>query len=99
MKRTAPVAIVFLLATLAVSTQCRGQQAGTPVDLQKQVDALKAQVGAMQKDLDDIKALLAPLKAALQPAAPKDLTLELGTRAVKGDASAKLVLVEFTDYQ
>ncbi len=98
MKRMAPATIAFLLATLAASATCRGQQPATPADLQKQLDALKAQVSSMQKDLDEIKALLTPLRSANQPPRP-DMTVNLGGRPVKGDASARLVLVEFTDYQ
>ena len=90
----APVSLVAWL--LSASPAC-AQQA-PPGDVQKQLDALKAQVGAMQKDLDEIKALLAPLRAQ-QPPKPEDIALDLGTRPVKGNPSAKLTLVEFTDYQ
>ena len=73
------------------------QQAATNSgDLQKQFDALRAQVQAMQKDLDEIKALLAPLR---RPSPPVNLTLDLGTRPMKGAPAAKVTLVELTDYQ
>jgi hypothetical protein len=67
-------------------------------DLQKQVDALHSQVQTMQKDLDEIKALLAPLRRQA-PAIPDDLVIDLGNRPVKGSASAKLTFLELTDYQ
>ncbi len=99
MKPTGPVTIAFFVAALAASTTCRAQQPPTGGDLQKQLDALKAQVGTMQKDLDEIKALLAPLRNAVKPPAPENITLTLGDRPVKGAPNAKLVLIEFTDYQ
>jgi protein-disulfide isomerase len=100
MKRTSPIALAFLLASAVASAPCRAQQPATAAggDLQKQVDALKTQVGALQKDLDEIKALLAPLRA-MQPPKPETIALSLGTRPVRGNLMAKVVLVEFTDYQ
>ncbi len=91
------VPVSFLSWLLAAVPACAQQQA-PPGDVQKQLDALKAQVSAMQKDVDEIKALLAPLRAQ-QPPKPEDIVLDLGSRPIKGSASAKLTLVEFTDYQ
>ncbi len=54
----------------------------------------------MQKDLDEIKALLAPLRARQQgPQLRPGALIDLGDRPVKGMASAKLTIVELTDYQ
>jgi hypothetical protein len=77
-----PLALSFFLAS-AISAQgaCAQQAPTNPGDLQKQFDALRAQVQAMQKDLDEIKALLAPLRAA-RPSPPANLALDLGTRPV-----------------
>jgi hypothetical protein len=93
--RSLRVALAFLLASGAVAT-CAAQP--PPADYQKQLDALRAQVTAMQKDLDEIKALLAPLRAR-QPPPPGSVSLDLGTRPVRGSQSARLTLVELTDYQ
>lgn len=60
--------------------------------------ALREQVNAMQKDLDEIKALLAPLRER-QPSLPANLVLDLGNRPVRGEPTAKLTFVELTDYQ
>ncbi len=98
MKVPSRTALAVLLFAATASAPCSAQQPRTTEDLQKQVDALKAQVGVMQKDLDEIKALLAPLRARQGPK-PDDIKLDLGTRPVKGSASARLILIEFTDYQ
>jgi protein-disulfide isomerase len=76
--------------------------------LAKDVQALKAGQAAMQKDLDDIKALLQGAQPPQAPAAPAgrapaieqaDLLLSLAGAPVVGEANAKVTLVEFTDYQ
>jgi type II secretory pathway component PulM len=91
--------LAALAASLALATACSAQPppAGA-ADMQKQIDALRAQATAMQKDLDEIKTLLAPLRARQTPSADS-VVLDLGTRPVKGAASARLMLVELTDYQ
>jgi protein-disulfide isomerase len=91
------IAPVSLAALLLATTPACAQQA-PPGDVQKQIDALRTQVSAMQKDLDEIKALLAPLRAQ-QPPKPEDIVLDLGSRPIRGNPAAKLTLVEFTDYQ
>jgi protein-disulfide isomerase len=90
------VALAFLLASVALTPGCSAQPPAA--DTQKQIDALRAQVSAMQKDLDEIKALLAPLRGRQAPN-PDNLRLDLGDRPVKGAPGAKVTLVELTDYQ
>ena len=67
-------------------------------DLQKQIQALAERLQQMQKDLQEIKTLLQrPPQAA--PAAPANVTLDLGNHPSIGERTAKLTLVEFSDYQ
>ena len=96
--RPLSVALGILLAYVALAPACSAQPLTTGADTQKQIDALRVQVNAMQKDLDEIKALLAPLRARQAPS-PASAVLDLGGRPVKGAPAAKLVLVELTDYQ
>jgi hypothetical protein len=54
------------------------------------------------KELADIKKLLqASAARAAAPAAPhvRNLVLDVGSNPFRGEATAKLTLVEFTDYQ
>ena len=75
--------------------------------LGKEVEALKAGQSAMQKDLQEIKSLLqgaqaAPAAApARAPATPEvvDFVLSVDGAPVKGEKTAKVTVVEFTDYQ
>lgn len=65
-------------------------------DLKKQVDTLNQTMNAMQKDLQEIKALL---QNRVKVTPPQSVVLDLSNRPVKGDSTAKLTLVEFLDYQ
>ena len=71
--------------------------------MKSDIDALKKGQEAIQKSLEEIKVLLrqnaaAPRPAAQQQAVP-NVTLDLKDHAMQGAADAKLVLVEFSDYQ
>jgi protein-disulfide isomerase len=73
--------------------------------LTKDIEALKAGQAALQKELQDIKALLPGTQAAAPAAArppgaePVDVVLSIAGSPVKGEPSAKVTLVEFTDFQ
>jgi len=72
------------------------QEAST-AELKKEIMALSDTVKAMQKDLQDIKALLQ--RAGAPPPPPENVVLDLGTNPFKGQKTAPLTMVEFTDYQ
>ena len=70
-------------------------------DLKKEIDALKTGQQEILKQLDEIKKLMQARQAPAAPSGPnvKDVVFNLGANPTKGPASAKLTLVEFTDYQ
>lgn len=78
-----------------------------PVSAQSSDDlkALRQEIEALRKDVQEIKTLLqAPRMGAGPPQAPPpiqtvNMVLPLGDDPAKGDKNAKVVLVEFTDYQ
>jgi protein-disulfide isomerase len=83
------------LACLLSAPLALAQQQPTD-DLKKDIEALKESQKAIQKDLQEIKALL----QRGQPAAPpQNVVLELGKSPFRGERTAKLTLVEFSDYQ
>jgi protein-disulfide isomerase len=67
-------------------------------DLKKDVEDLKR---GQQQILQQLQELKQMLQAQARPAAPvvKDALFDLGTNPVKGSPTAKLTLIEFTDYQ
>ena len=70
-------------------------------DLKTEIDALKKGQAEILKQLDEIKKMMAARQAPAAPAGPqvKDLVFNLGANPTKGSPTAKLTLVEFTDYQ
>ena len=81
-----------------------GLLAGGPVaaqepsneELKKDIQALQESLKAIQKDLQEIKGMLA------RPAGPPSLVnkvVDLGNGPFKGEADAKVTLVEVSDYQ
>jgi len=71
--------------------------------LGKDIDALKDGQRALQKDLQDIKTLLQARPAAgagEAPAAePQNVVLKVDGAPFKGEKTAKLTLIEFSDFQ
>lgn len=73
----------------------QAQQPSTD-DLRKEIQALTQTVKEMQKDLQEIKALLQN-RAPAGP--PQSIVLDVGNNPSQGEATAKLTLIEFSDYQ
>ena len=87
--RTAGVIVASLLAAPLAAQQ------PTTDELKKEIESVKESLKTIQKDLQEIKALLQSRPAA----APQNVVLDLGTNPTKGDRNARLTLVEFSDYQ
>jgi hypothetical protein len=73
-------------------------------ELRRDIEGLKAGQQGLQKDLQEIKTLLqnrpaAAAAAPTAPAVPQNLVLNLDGAPFKGEKDAKLVLVEFSDFQ
>jgi hypothetical protein len=65
--------------------------------LKEEIDALKEGQAAIQRELQEIKTLLRSRPAAAAP--DQEVVLAVGDGPSKGSKDARLVLVEFTDYQ
>lgn len=99
-QRLAAVTLSVVLAVLLVSAA--GAQPSEEVSaLSKEIEALKAGQAAIQRDLQEIKALLRGAQAgqAAAPAEPQEVVVSVEGAPFKGDNGAKVTLVEFTDYQ
>lgn len=66
--------------------------------LKREVEALKAQQAAMQKDLDAIKAFLQQLVQRSEEEAITNASIALDAGRTRGAANAKITLVEISDY-
>src|SRR3989441_387444 len=92
----------LFIAVLSVLTLCADRQAlpeaGDDLsELRKEVEALKQGQLQLQRELQEINALL----RRRQPAATdvQNVVLTIDGYPSKGDQRAKLILIEFTDYQ
>ena len=94
-RRGASAALVVLLAVLPVLAQ------DSTEEIKRQIEALKAGQQEILKQLDEIKKLVAQQARPAPPTGPnvKDQVFNLGSNPIRGSASAKLTMVEFTDYQ
>jgi Tfp pilus assembly protein PilN len=98
MLRNSKLAVGLVLAWLLIAPPIRAQESSMD-DLKKEIQSLNQTIKQMQKDLQEIKALL---KAGQQPtraAPPQKVLLELDDNPSQGDRAAKLTLIEFSDYQ
>ena len=66
--------------------------------LRKDVDTIKANQAEIEKMVKELKDLARAGQPA-QPPAPENIQLGIDDDPVKGDPKARLVLVEFSDYQ
>ncbi len=83
--------LIFLLFAPAA----KAQQSSTD-DLRKDIQALSDAIKSMQKDLQEIKALL---QSRMPAAPPEKVLLDLDNNPSRGERTAKLTLIEFSDYQ
>jgi protein-disulfide isomerase len=93
--RAGIVSAVLLVAGSLTAAPVSAQDPST-AELKKAIQALAESVKAMQKDLQDIKTLL---QQGRQPSEPQNVVLDVGNNPSRGVPTAKLTMVEFTDYQ
>ena len=67
--------------------------------LRKEIEALKQRQEALQKDLDALKAQVGAPAATAASVAVSNIVLRLDRVAIRGDASARVVLVEMSDFE
>ena len=95
MKKTLMMALLAIILLFHVQP-CFSQTAEEVKALREEIKALREGQNAIQKELQEIKGLLAP-----KPAAPqfKETVLSIEGKPFKGNKEAKLTLIEFFDFQ
>ena len=99
MKRFAGMAVIFIL-TLFFTNHGFGQTCDELKSLREEMRALKEGQTAIQKDLQEIKNLLQTRPAQPQGPPPfKEAIVSIDAGHVKGRREAKLVMIDFSEYQ
>ena len=99
MKSLVAMAVIVIL-TLFITHHGFGQTGEELKSLREEIRALKEGQTAIQKDLQEIKNFLRTRLA--QPQAPptfKEAVVSIDAGHVKGDKDAKLVMIDFSEYQ
>ena len=96
MKKPNPMLWAAMILALFLPASFAKEKQTSIDDLKKEIESLNETIKSMQKDLQDIKSLLGDRA----PAAPQqNVVLDLGNNPSQGARTAKLTLVEFSDYQ
>ena len=90
------VLTLMLALSLAPAAPGLAQTSEEIGDLKKEIEVLKEGQKAMQKELQEIKDLLRTQRA---PAPFKEGLIDIAGDPFKGVNTAKLVLIEFSEYQ
>ena len=86
---------LLLVLGFALAGPAAAQQTSTD-DLKKDIESLREMLKTIQKDIQDIKASMARLPG---PSSPVGMVVDLADDPVRGERTAKVTLVEVSDYQ
>jgi protein-disulfide isomerase len=93
--------LVALVLALALPGPVAAQSGDELKALRQDIESLKAGIGAIQRDLQDIKRFLQGRATASPPppVAPESLEMNVASAFARGKPGAPLVVVEFSDFQ
>ena len=96
--------VTMAVLTLALLTPglAAAQSSDDLKALRQEIESLKAGIGAVQRDVQDIKNLLQGLRQAAappSPVTPESMEMSVAHAYARGGAEARVVLVEFSDFQ
>jgi len=101
--RLTPIRLLAAVAVVALIAPTVARAQDPDADLRREIEQLKQGQQQINQQLEEIKKLLTerPAPAAAAPAGPSvaGKVFALGANPVRGASTARLTLVEFTDYQ
>jgi Tfp pilus assembly protein PilN len=98
MIRNSKLTMRLVLALFLTAPLMRAQESSVD-DLKKEIQSLNQTIKQMQKDLQEIKALLTARQQPTRVTPPQKVLLDLDDNPSQGERTAKLTLIEFSDYQ
>ncbi len=90
--------VMFIGLAVMTATVAFAQAGDGFPGLSRDIESLKARLEAIQRELDEPKAGLRTRPQGAQQE-PRDVTLGVKDAIFKGERTAKLTLIEFSDYQ
>jgi protein-disulfide isomerase len=96
-RRGWPIGVVPGLLALALALPAGAQEPTQADDLKKEIQSLREMLEDIQKDISEIKSSLA--RRGQQRPSPVGQVIDLAGGVVRGEQTAPLTLVEFSDYQ
>jgi len=87
---------VFLIIFLFIRSGL-AQTSDELKNLRKEMESLKENQKVIQKDLQEIKSILRA--RGLLEEDPQNLFIDLSGKPFKGDKNAKVILIEFSEYE
>ncbi|HEV8202499.1 MAG TPA: hypothetical protein VGS03_21005 [Candidatus Polarisedimenticolia bacterium] len=90
--------LVAAALALSLAAPVRAEEKSND-DLAREIESLKTMIQGIQKDLQDVKGMLARQAQAAPSPAGVGTVIDLGGAMAKGEKTAKLTLVEVSDYQ
>lgn len=99
MKRLATLAAIAALTLLGAQPGLTQAPSEELKAVRKEIDALREGQTAIQKDLQEIKNLLRARPAPAPPAEQVGMIVSVDGAPFKGEKTAKLTLIDFSDYQ
>ena len=103
MRNVMSLVLVALVSVASFDAQSAFSQSTDEIkSLRDEIKALKEGQSAIQRDLQEIKNLLRTRQAQPQPPSPpefKEAVLSIDSGHARGNKNAKLVMLEFSDYQ
>jgi protein-disulfide isomerase len=95
--------LALVMALFLTPAVVAAQSADEMKALRQEIESLKGSIGAVQKDVQEIKALQGALGRQAggppPPVAPESLELSVADAYAKGGTGSRLVLIEFSDFQ
>jgi protein-disulfide isomerase len=92
---------VVVMSTALVAAVAPGfaQSSDELATMKREIEALKAGQATIQSELQAIRALLQKARQAAGPAEPENVEVSVAGSFAKGNANAKVTIVEFSDFE
>jgi protein-disulfide isomerase len=91
--------VVMSTALVAAVAPAFAQSSDELATMKREIEALKAGHATMQKELQAIRAQLQEARQGAGPAEPENVEVSVAGSFAKGNATAKVTIVEFSDFE